>query len=53
MITEFVCKTEVKTAEVYEDMIEDEGNTLKYELTGVPDTSVTYDPDDMAPWSWE
>ncbi|WP_336327875.1 hypothetical protein [Halovenus sp. HT40] len=53
IITEFVFKTEVKTAEVYEDMIEDQGNTLKYELTGVPDTSVSYDPDDMAPWSWE
>jgi hypothetical protein len=53
IITEFIFKTELKTAEVYEDMIEDQGNTLKYELTGVPDTSLSYDPDDFAPWSWE
>jgi hypothetical protein len=53
IITEFVFKTAKKTAEVYENMIEDEGGDLKYELTGVPDTSVSYDPDDLAPWSWE
>ena len=49
----FISKTEVKTAEVYEGMIEDEGNILKYELTGVPNTSISYDPDDLAQWLWE
>jgi len=53
IITEFIFKTELTTAEVYEDMAEDQGNTLKYELTGLPDTTVSYDPDDFAPWSWE
>ena len=52
LTTEFIFKTAKKTAEVYEDMIEDQGNTLKYELTEIPDTSISYDPDDLAPWSW-
>jgi hypothetical protein len=53
IITEFVFKTAKKTAEVYEDMHEDQGGQLKYELTGLPDTSISSDPDDLAPWSWD
>lgn len=37
-VTEFIFKFDLQPAEVYEDMIEDRSNTLKYELTGVPDT---------------
>lgn len=47
--TEFITETEPKTAEVYEGVIEDEGNTRKYELTGLPDMSISYGPDDFAP----
>jgi len=52
VITKFIFKTELKTAQVYEDMIENQGNNLKYELTGLPDTTISYDPD-FAPWPWD
>ncbi|AKH97350.1 hypothetical protein [Halanaeroarchaeum sulfurireducens] len=52
LTTEFVFKTGLKTAEVYERMIDDHGEALKYTLTEVPETALTYDPDDYSPWSW-
>lgn len=50
---EFVFKTALKTAEVYERMFEDQGAGLKYVLQEIPETTVEYDPDDYSPWSWE
>lgn len=50
--TEFIFKTGVKTAAVYESMIEDQGASLKYVLKEIPETSVGYDPDDYSPWQW-
>lgn len=51
--TEFVFKTGLKTANVYEDMTEDEGSSLKYVLKEIPNTGIEYDPDDYSPFSWE
>lgn len=50
--TEFIFKTGKKTADVYADMHEDSGTNKKYELTEIPDTSISYSPDDFAPFSW-
>lgn len=50
--TEFIFKTAVKSAEVYEAMHEDQGVELKYELADIPETSIDYDPDDFSPWNW-
>lgn len=51
--TEFVFKTGLKTANVYESMMEDEGTDLKYLLERIPETTLDYDPDDYSPFSWE
>jgi hypothetical protein len=51
--TEFVFKTGLKTAEVYDSMYEDHGANHKYTLTEVPPTNIKYDPDDYSPFSWE
>lgn len=50
--TEFIFKTGVKTANVFESMFEDQGSDLKYVLQEVPDTTVEYSPDDYSPFSW-
>lgn len=50
--TEFIFKTSLKSAEVFERMFEDGGAGLKYVLKEVPETSIEYDPDDFSPWSW-
>lgn len=50
--TEFIFKTSKKTADVFDDMHEDQGANKKYELVDIPDTSLTYEPDDFAPFSW-
>lgn len=52
LTTEFVFKTGLKTANVYDAMMEDQGADLKYVLKEVPDTSVSYDPDDYSPFDW-
>jgi hypothetical protein len=53
IITEFIFKTGLKTADIYNSMDDDRGTDQKYELTEIPDTSLNLDPDDFAPWSWE
>jgi hypothetical protein len=50
--TEFVFKTELKTAEVYDRMVDEQGVDLKYVLEEIPETTIEYDPDDYSPWSW-
>lgn len=51
--TEFVFKTSLRTAEVYRSMDEDRGVDRKYQIQNIPDTSITYNPDDFAPFSWD
>jgi hypothetical protein len=53
IITEFIFKLSKITAEVYNTMVEDAGNDLKYVMSPIPKPSVEYDPDDYSPWSWE
>lgn len=53
LTTEFVFKTALKEAEVYGSMFEDAGTDLKYVLQEIPETSISYDPDDYSPFSWQ
>lgn len=53
IITEFIFKNSLESASVFESMRDDQGHELLYELHDIPDTSLTYDPDDFAPWTWD
>lgn len=50
--TEFIFKTGLESADVFESMDEDAGADLKYELEDIPESTISYDPDDFSPWSW-
>jgi hypothetical protein len=47
-----VFKTELKTAEVYDRMVDERGVDLKYVLKDIPETTLKYNPNDYSPWSW-
>jgi len=51
--TEFLFKWRKQVADVYVSMHEDQGVDKKYRLEGIPDTTIGYDRDDFAPWSWD
>lgn len=51
--TEFIFKRDLKVADVYSSMDDDQGSDKKYRLEAIPETSIPYDPDDFSPWRWE
>ena len=50
--SEFIFKMSKSSADVYARMNDDAGADLVYELRGITDTAVEYDPDDYSPWLW-
>ena len=52
LMTEFIFKTDLKTATVYDRMQDDLGVDELYSLIEIPEPSSHVDPDDFAPWSW-